>query len=415
MKFSREFLVVSLLVIAGIVMISLRYYRVNAKTADSQANDGSGLSSAFQALDDTMGGPETPITVEAEPVRRGDLVQRVSAQGRVHGYQNTDVSCEVSGRLDSLFVKDGQRVKKGDLLALIDDRDYRLALEDAKAKSLSAKADYLTFDLGQRDQVANVTSDQSHVLSDLKRQHEAGTLSNEAYRQQVFMLELEQMRTGQRREDVIAARTLEQARIAEQRAQLSLDKCRVLAPFDGTVFNVMVAPGVFLNTQTALLKLVNLDDLAVKAKVLESEIGAIEPGRTVKIRFAALPSLGAVAGKVDAISPFVNVADKTVDVVIRFPNDQGLVKPGMFAEVDIDSRIYQDRLMVPKTAILPRDNRLVVFKVSADNRAKWEYVETGVENDQFVEIVKGNLNEGNLVLTDNHFTMGHDTLVDVGN
>ena len=69
--------------------------------------------------------------------------------------------------------------------------------------------------------------------------------------------------------------------------------------------------------------------------------------------------------------------------------------------------------MVPKLAILPRDDRKVVFKIGEGNRAKWVYIKTGVENESFVELLSTTLVEGDKVLIDNHFTMGHDTLVKI--
>ncbi|MCB1041314.1 MAG: efflux RND transporter periplasmic adaptor subunit [Acidobacteria bacterium] len=406
MKFSREFLAVSLLVIAAAFLVWMVKRGVAFAATHEEA------SSETQADEKRNESSGTAILVEAAAVQRGDLIQRVSAQGRVHGYQQLDLKNEVGGRLLKLHVHDGQVVKQGDLIAEIDDREYALALSEASAAMLAAKAEYLTYDpnSGPPEQSERPLSDQ---LAELERKREQGELSQEAYRQQKFMLELEDLKTGSRREDVIAARTLKQAKTAEQRAQLNLEKCRIIAPFDGTVFNVEVTEGQFLGAQTVLVKLVNLNDLAIKAKILESEVGAVEPGRSVEINFAALPELGAVAGKVDAVSPYVNVEDKTVDAVIRFTNPGGVVKPGMFADVIIDSRVYKDRLMVPKTAILPRDNRLVVFKINEQSRAQWIYVKTGVDNDSVVEITEGELEEGDMVLTNNHFTMGHDTLVKV--
>jgi RND family efflux transporter MFP subunit len=170
---------------------------------------------------------------------------------------------------------------------------------------------------------------------------------------------------------------------------------------------------MLLSGATKIAKLVNLNDLVVKAQVLESEIGQVVQGRDIRVKFTALPELEDLTGTVKAISPFVNDSNKTVEAVLSFKNKDERVRPGMFAEARIDAAIFTDRLMVPKTAILPRDNRKVVFKVSTENRAKWEYVTTGEENDGYVEITEGNLEPGDMVLTDNHFTMGHDTLVSI--
>ena len=211
---------------------------------------------------------------------------------------------------------------------------------------------------------------------------------------------------------MIAAKYISNAKIRVEKAKITLEKCTIRAPFDGYVFGLEVSEGEFLNANTKLAQLINMENLVVKAQVLESEIGQVVAKRPVRLSFTALPQAGVIGGKVRAISPFVNETDKTVETVVTLDTIPEGVRPGMFSDVTIDAKIYQDRLMVPKTAILPRDNRKVVFKV-VDKRAKWEYVKTGVENDEYVEIIEGDIKSGDLVLTDNHFTMGHDTLVKV--
>ncbi len=418
MQFSRKFLIISIVALVAVVIVWNSAANGIFDSGEETATEETGgkndkLNKAFESMDKRMGGKETPIPVEASPAVRGPLIQKVSAQGRVHAYQKVDVINEVSGKMLKLNVRDGDIVTKGQVIAEIDDRDFLLDVQEARRNYLAQKAEYAAFDetLG-----APELASQEKVQDELKALEEKfkqGLLSEDEYRRQKFNLELQELRSGTRRSEVISARTLEQAEINLQKAELTLEKCQVRAPFDGMIFGVEVSEGAMLNPSTVLAKLYNLKDLAIKTKVLESEIGQVSLNRPAKINFTALPDLGQIEGEVRAISPFINEEDKTVDVMVGIKRVDNRIRPGMFAEVKIDSKIYEDRLMVPKTAILPRDDRKVVFKVSADNRAKWLYVETGVENDEFVEITKGELAAGELVLTDNHFTMGHDTLVKV--
>jgi len=390
----------------------------SAKRSDQRAQamdqkDGGAANqpapAALQEIDANMG-KGAAIPVAAAPAIQGDLVQRISAQGRVFAYKQVDLVAEIQGRLLELPIRDGVAVKKGETLARLDDREFSYALKEAEARYLAALADYVTFDREGDSQPAQNSS--TNPLRVLQEKLERGEISQEDFRQQSFLLELEEIRSGSRRNDIIVARTLEQAKTALDRARLNLEKCQILAPFDGTVFDVAAAEGQMISGGTKLGRLVNTADIAVKVRILESEAGGIHTGRPASVRFPALADLGSQTGRVDAVSPYVNETDKTVDCVVKLaaPNDR--ILPGMFAEAVIDSRLFQDVLMVPKTAILPRDNRKVVFKI-VEERAMWEYVETGVENDQFIQILSGKIAPGDLVLTDNHFTMGHDTLVEV--
>jgi len=422
MQFSRKALIISIVAVVAAIIVwqsaAKGLFTDDAKDAAVEETDGKPgkLDGAYKSLDKRMGGKETPIPVEAAPALRGPLIQKVSSQGRVHAYQKVDLINEVAGKLLKLHVRDGDIVAKGQVVAEIDERDYQLDVQEARRNFLAQKAEYAAFDetLGAPEATeAGAETNAEDKLANLQRKYDEGLISLEEFNRQKFNLELTELRSGSRRTEVIAARTLEQAEINLKKAELKLEKCKVRAPFDGMVFGVEVSEGTMLNPSTVMAKLYNLNDLAVKAKVLESEIGQVALDRPAKIGFTALPDLGEIEGQVKAISPFINEEDKTVDVMVAIKRVDKRIRPGMFAEVEIDAKIYEDRLMVPKTAILPRDDRKVIFKVSEDNRAKWLYVETGVENDEFVEIVRGELEPGDLVLTDNHFTMGHDTLVKV--
>ena len=422
MQFSRKFLISS----AIVLVLALAFWQLSGNeampddTAEQEAaaeatdNDDSRVSKSMRSLNQNVGGKETPIPVEAAPAKRGSLVQKVSAQGRVFSYQKANIISEVSGQITALHIRDGQVVKKGELIAEIDETEYKLDVEEAERNFLVAKADYVTFDVNvPSSDAAQKASDPKQQLADLEKQLEDGLISKQDYERQKLVLELRDLREGNRQGAVLSAKLLDQARINLEKARLRHSKCKIYAPFDGTIFDLKVSMGEFLSANAEIAQLTNMDDLVVKAKVLESEIGEVYKGRPAVITFPALPRVGNVEGTIQAISPIVNEEDKTVETIVHIDRKIENVRPGMFSEVSIDARIYEDLLMVPKTAILPRDNRKVIFKVGEDNRAKWIYVQTGVENDEYVEITEGELQPGEMVLTNNHFTMGHDTLVKI--
>jgi membrane fusion protein (multidrug efflux system) len=101
---------------------------------------------------------------------------------------------------------------------------------------------------------------------------------------------------------------------------------------------------------------------------------------------------------------------------VRFTNPEGRFRPGMFVRAQIAGFVYPDRLMVPKSALLIRDNRPLVFK-REDDRAKWLYVDTGLENDEWVEIKAvhsgGSLAPGEQIVVSDHLTLAHEALISV--
>jgi multidrug efflux pump subunit AcrA (membrane-fusion protein) len=184
--------------------------------------------------------------------------------------------------------------------------------------------------------------------------------------------------------------------VALEVAELNLQRARVVAPFAGQVAGIDASAGPNsktwpvvsqrVNAGNELMILVDPTPLRVRVEVIESEISFVREGRRTEVAFPAYPGE-------------------------TFNADRRL-KPGLFADVILDTEIYEDRLLVPVDALLIRDNREVVF-VARNGRAQWEYIDKGLENDDWVEIVGGNVSEGEIVITSGHFTLGHDAAVNV--
>jgi RND family efflux transporter MFP subunit len=133
-------------------------------------------------------------------------------------------------------------------------------------------------------------------------------------------------------------------------------------------------------------------------------------GREVDLRFSAYPGK-TFKGVVEAVSPVVNTDDRTCTVYIGVGNLAEEIKPGMHAEVEIAADIYKNRLLVPQEAVLTRSGRRLVFVVEG-GLARWRYIEIGVENEKFAEILDG-VKEGEPVIVEGHFTLAHDAKVSV--
>ncbi|CAM2007061.1 efflux RND transporter periplasmic adaptor subunit [Acanthopleuribacter pedis] len=418
MQYSRPFLGLSLVVVLIAGFLGYGYFAkadTEAEGADKEETKQD-LGKAMSSLDQTFGGKETAVPVKAGQVARGDLIQNVASQGRVHGYKNIELVNEIAGRLVQYAVRDGDQVKAGDIIAKIDERQYQLAFREAEANLIKAEAELLAEKVGSLPPGEdNNPSALAAAMAKLEKEYKSGLIAENDYSHEKLKIELQQGKVQNRRNAVIEARTVSVARVALDRAKLDLERCVVRAPFSGRVFEVQVTPGQYLSAGSVLCRLVNLDDLVVKAQVLESEMGSVRVGSKAVVAFTALPDLGALVGRVEAISPLVNSDEKTVEAIVSFKNRDGRVRPGMFSEVSIDAAVFQDRIMIPKTALLLRNKKHVVFKVNDESRADWIYVTIGAENNEFVEITKGELAEGDLVLVDNHFTMGHGALVRVVN
>jgi RND family efflux transporter MFP subunit len=224
--------------------------------------------------------------------------------------------------------------------------------------------------------------------------------------------------TREERAKVARAKSgLEAAEVRLRKAQLDLQRTRLGSPFAGRIADVKVTPGQWVQQGAELMTVVDLDPIRVEVQVLESEVGFLAPGRVARVSFAAFPA-EPFTGRVETINPVVESGTRTARVTVLVPNPQGRILPGMYARVSLDARRFENRVLVPRTAILERDRRTMLFVYDGDDRgglAKWRYVTTGLQNESQVEIVPSEETDsvapGETVLTDGHYTLIHDARV----
>jgi len=408
MIFSKKILTIVLIIV--LVGLSV-YYFVVKKGSDS----GEGEASSGEQAQETKTS-ETPLQVKVEEARIGDLIIKLRSPAEAVTDRKIVMKAEVPGVIKSLNVEESKHVRKGDLLVELDDREYKLSYENAEAIRLKAFSEML---VEQRfADVGGGSGEQSSELNNVKKQFEEagqqyqkGLISREEFEKQSRLYERALIESGEKKDEVVAAmKGLTQAEIGVKKAQIDLEKTKIRAPFSGIIADILASPGEHVSMGRELFTLVNISRIQVHARVLESEIGKMQVGREVDLRFSAHPGK-VFKGKVSAISPIVNPEYKTCKVFVDVENPEEELKPGMHAEVEIAAEIHKNKLLVPQDAILTRSQRKLLFVVE-DGLAKWRYVEIGLENEDFAEILDG-VKAGDKVIVEGHFTLAHDARVNI--
>jgi RND family efflux transporter MFP subunit len=347
------------------------YVRISSDApGEASATDGGAVTAP-----PSMFSTDVAIAVEGAEVLLDTLVLSVSAPAQAEAWRRTLVTAEVAGRVQRLPVRESQQVGAGEALLSLDPIDKQLALEDAEAQLARAEANFREQLLFDEDLPEAVRRDRERAA---------------------------RLKQG-----------VDQQEIAVRRARLDLERTRVRAPFPGRVASVKVVPGQLVSVGTELMTLLDIDPIRLQVQVLEGELVHLAPGGTAEIRFSAFPDETFI-GEIATINPMVDEQTRTAKVTVVVPNDASRILPGMYARVRLEAQRIPDRILVPRSAILERDRRTMLF-VLEDGRAKWRYVTTGLENDEHVEIVANPETEmvrpGEVVLTGGHFTLTHDATV----
>ena len=400
------------------------------EAAEGKNKPGSGQSastSATKAKKDSSSSADTsstkkkvrkekPVSVNVCNAFRGELVVPVVAEGTIRARRTAELRFELSGKIRRIAVKEGQSVKKGQLLAQLDDREYRIRIEEAHSRYLQALGKVAVEEDGsslpQDSERAKVLRKKLQDLADMEAR---GEITRTERLDREIALGMEAVGEGGFRRELVEARSgLAQARADEEQARLNLEKTQLRAPFAGVVTGLTLAPGEWVNANQAFASLVDNVDIEAVVGVLESDLKNLELQRPALL---AVPALGdTIPVRVDVISPRIDSASRTCQVLMRLRSEDGRVKPGMFVRALIAGEILKDRLLVPREAILTRDGRPLLFKV-VDGRSKWVYVKLGAQNDRFVEIEKvlqgGPLEPGVPVIISNHLTLAHDAKIKI--
>jgi membrane fusion protein, multidrug efflux system len=358
---------------------------------------------------------ERAVTVTASTVESGDLVVPVNAEGRIRARRNTELQFELAGRIARIRVEEGQRVRRGQILASLDNREYEVALEEAHSNYLQALGKIAVEEDELDGADPSVQKEFEDLFAELDRMERAGTITREERRRRELALGVRAVKDGAYRTELLEVRSgLAAARAEEARAELNLEKTVLRAPFDGVVSGLILATGERVQVGDLLCSVVDDVDLEAEIGVLESDLASLEVGGRALLDLPALHQI--IPAIIAVISPEVDTESRTCQVLLRIRSEDGRVKPGMFVRASLAGEIHRDKLIVPRIAILTRSQRPMLFKIE-EGRSRWVYVELGAQNEYAVEIKRivqgGPLEPGTQVVTGNHLTLTHDAKVKV--
>lgn len=301
----------------------------------------------------------------ARPERR-TIAQTLVKTGSLAAPAEVALCAKVPGRLvstaldDDTPVVEGTRVRKGDAVARLDDREYRIARDAAKAAAEAARAlaedAALEFERTEKLRASDAVSERECDVARFARDRTAASLA--------------------------------QAEGGLAKAELDLEECVVRAPMDGAVAARRLHPGAMVSAASEIYTVVATDPLRALFEVPTTALPLLRPGETkVRVTVDAYPDDPADL-VVEEAYPSADPATRTVTVRALLPNPDGRFRPGMYATGAFALDERADVLVVPFEAVLRIRDRRCVYKVK-DGRAVLSDVAVGLRHDDVVEIVSG--------------------------
>ena len=371
----------------------------------------------------------TSVAVETQEIALQPMEQYVSVSSKVSSEQEVSVVPKTSGTVKKLYVSLGDTVKAGDVLFEIDDTEARLQVQQAQASLESAQANYDQNVGGsletQLDQMQATVDSYQIQYDDLQKEleetealYEIGAASQsevDNLKSSVNKAKI-QLESAQKQLELNQGSILEdtkkslQANITQAEASLAsaqkqLDDTKVRAEIDGIVGTLNISEGSVVSAQSEAMTLVNMDNLKVSFHVSEDVINQISVGSPVYITVSAV-SDEPMTATVTNISEAADSSTRLYQVEAALSNPEGNLKPGMFANVRLVTETKEDTIVVPLNTVLTDNGEKYVFVVDENNIAHKTTVETGLENDTYIEITSG------LSIGDTVVTKGQDFLSD---
>lgn len=324
---------------------------------------------AEEGVATVLPGENNEVTVTV--LKRGIFEHELVSNGKVTAGAKADLRFETAGVVAQIYVKNGDPVRKGQKLAELD--KFRLKNKTAQAKDALEKAELELQDvlIGQGYPVGNT----SQVPADI--------------------MKLARVKSG-----------YDQSRSLYELAVYEEEHATLVAPFDGVVANLFAKPFNEPGTSEAFCTVIGTQGMEVDFTVLESELPLIKNGDRVIV--TPYSDAGAKQeGRITQINPLVD--DKGMVKVKAAISGKGRLFSGMNVRVSVH-RSLDGQLVIPKSAVVLRSGKQVVFTLEK-GKAKWNYVQTGLENAEHYSMADETLQEGDTIIVTGNVNLAHEAPV----
>lgn len=356
--------------------------------------------------------PELP-TVSIAKVEIRDIEDTVVIEGPVEGSEAAEVTSQINSEIIQINVKEGDYVKKGQVLAVLNGKDMNNEIKQAQERLELSKltmSESVEKEQQAYDSAVLAKDDVKRKMEQNKALFEAGAIAEEEY-----LMSKEEFEKASNtvknfnavNGKIVASRAQQKSIEVESNAialkRQELDKLIIKSPINGTITRVNARLGRYANdteNKAAMFVIEDLKNLKMKVRVAENQIGKIRLGQTVSIT-ANIIGEEVLSGVVESIAPSGEDKDgsgtqKVIPITIKILTKSERMIPGVNAKAKIMIESRKGVVSIPSEAIQSdfESNNKVVYKVMEDGTLKKQVVKTGLEDIFYSEVTEGELKVG---------------------
>ena len=366
---------------------------------------------------------EIIVPVRTALVEKGEVNSFLKVTGVVEANETVRVTSEIMGQAKEVKVKNGEEVKKGDILITLGDEQIKIQVAQAQATLDSVQASSDKIKSGARPQVIkqaesallqakmNRDSVEENYLR-MKKLFTEKAISEQQYEQAKNQYEIADVQyqsaqesyelviEGAAEEDIKSVEAqVRQAKAALDMAKYQLKNTQITAPISGKVTSISVSSGEMISPSIPLLSIIDVSRIFVKVGISEKDISKIKEGQKVSLEIDAFPE-EKFRGEVVSKGVAVDQISKTLEVKIEILQPETDIPIGVFARGDILVKTNQDALIVPASALTRKKSGIYVYVIE-DRVARQKEVVLGIIQDEQVEILEGLSEEEEIVVLGN--------------
>ena len=374
------------------------------------------------------------VTVQVAQAERGTVEQVIRTEAILFPRDQAALTPKIASPVRTFYVNRGNRVHRGQLLAVLENRDLSASVMDTQGTYEQAQATYgLATTSGLPEEWQKAEYDlksakeaydaQQKVFDSRKVLFDQGALPRKDYDQAAVALiqakatyeiaqkHLAALEAAGKKDELKAAKgQLTSAQGKYEGANALLSYSEIKSPIDGVVTDRPVYPGETPAPGTPILTVMDTSSVIAKAHIPQQDAALLKPGDPATL---SGPSGVEASGKVSLVSPALDPNSTTVEVWVTAPNPDGALRPGTTVTARVTAQTVNDAVLVPVSALLKTpEGAESVMVVGDDNKAHQVNVEVGIREGDQVQITKG-LKGGERVVSSGAYGLPNDTKVKV--